>query len=110
MQEKYARVGFKFANKNTRYAGIFRTELPGCCLPVSKEDFADVASFDSQFFPSQRSKFLDCWLFQKDASALIVRSIKTEEISGYGVIRKCVKGNRLDRCLHSMDRLQRSCL
>ena len=95
MQEKYERVGFKFAHKNTRYGGIAEGKPSDRCMPVSKKDFAEVASFDSRFFPATRFTFLECWLFQKDASALMVRDKSTDAICGYGVIRKCARGHKI---------------
>ena len=95
MQEKHERVGFKFAHKNTRYGGIAEGKPSDRCMPVSKKDFAEVASFDSRFFPATRFKFLECWFFQKDASALMVRDKSTDAICSYGVIRKCARGHKI---------------
>jgi GNAT superfamily N-acetyltransferase len=96
MQEKYAREGFRFAHKNTRYAGIINDASSlNRCAPIHKADFAEVAAFDAEFFPALRNNFLNCWLFQSDATALLVREKESGTISGYGVIRKCVVGYKI---------------
>ncbi|MCW4009040.1 MAG: GNAT family N-acetyltransferase [Candidatus Bathyarchaeota archaeon] len=96
MQQKYERGGFKFAHKNTRYAGIAGgTSSRGCCLPIRRADFVEVSAFDSRFFAAPRPSFLENWLFQKDATALLVREKQTNSLSGYGVIRKCMSGHKI---------------
>ncbi len=95
MQQKYEQDGFVFAHNNTRYAGIAKGALLNRCLPIRKDDLTEVADFDSKFFPANRSKFLECWLFQKDAYSFMVRNKKSQAICGYGVIRKCFRGNKV---------------
>jgi GNAT superfamily N-acetyltransferase len=96
MQQKYERVGFKFAHKNTRYAGTAEGVMStGCCLPICRADLAEVAAFDAEFFPAPRRKFLECWLFQNNAHAFQVREKQSDRISGYGVIRKCAVGHKI---------------
>ena len=87
MQKKYEKDGFLFAHNNTRYAGIAHGERSNRCLTIRNDVFDEVATFDS--------KFLERWLFQKDANAFTVREEKSNNISGYGVIRKCFKGHKI---------------
>ncbi len=95
MQKHYEKDGFSFAHNNTRYAGIAKGTPSNRCLPIRQEDFAEVAAFDSNFFPAKRSKFLECWLFQKDAHAFMIRKEKSQNVCGYGVIRKCFTGHKI---------------
>ena len=96
MKEKYARAGFKFAHENIRYAGASQNaSASSCCLPIQKRDFDAVVSFDEKIFPASRTKFLECWLFQKDAKAFLARRKGNGDICGYGVIRKCVAGHKI---------------
>ncbi len=95
MQKKYEEQGFAFAHNNTRYAGSIKGEPSDRCLPIAKEDFEEIVAFDSKFFPAKRPRFLECWLYQKDASAFMVRENGRREILGYGVIRKCIQGHKI---------------
>jgi GNAT superfamily N-acetyltransferase len=93
MQEKYARDGYKFAYTNTRYKGKANGKFSKICKPIRSGNFEEIARFDEKFFPANRSKFLKCWLFQKDAAALMVK--ENAEVLGYGVIRKCFEGYKI---------------
>ena len=93
MQEKYKQNGFRFAYTNIRYKGIANNKFSQTCMPIRKRDFGEIASFDEKFFPANRSEFLRCWLYQKDAAALMVK--ENAEVVGYGVIRKCFEGHKI---------------
>ncbi len=95
MEKKYARFGFGFSYKSTRYTGIAKIREP-CdqCIPISCTDFDEVVFFDSRFFPAQRRRFLEGWLFQEDSQAFMMRG-NDGEICGYGVIRNCVRGHKI---------------
>jgi GNAT superfamily N-acetyltransferase len=96
MQEKYERIGFRLAYKNTRYAGVGAERPVGSvpCVSIRTGDFAEVASFDERFFFANRASFLNCWLYQNDAHAFMAKTA-TGRIQGYGVIRKCVQGHKI---------------
>lgn len=95
MQEKYEHDGFKFAHYNIRYRGTVNAKPSNLCVPIRKKDFQEIVLFDTRFFPAIRTKFLKSWLFQNDATALMLREAKTAQVLGYGVIRKCVQGHKL---------------
>ncbi len=95
MQKKYEQYGFRFAHNNIRYVGTAKGQLSGRCQPIQRGDFREIAAFDSECFTRDRSKFLDCWLFQKDAASMLSRNQETDEISGYGVIRRCMQGHKI---------------
>jgi GNAT superfamily N-acetyltransferase len=95
MREKYAHKGLKLAYSNTRYAGTAQNTPTKRCFPIEKDDFSEVAAYDLECFRFDRSRFLECWLYQKNASSMLIRSQKTDAISGYGVIRKCMEGYKI---------------
>jgi hypothetical protein len=95
LQPKYEQVGFRFAHKNIRYAGTSQTPKPCAdCLPIQNSDFPEVAAFDAKFFPAMRPRFLKVWLYQNDATALLMRA-NSGAMMGYGVIRKCAVGHKI---------------
>lgn len=94
MQEKYNNYGLKFSHGNIRYTGTAQSKPSKYCLPIEKEDFSEVTAYDLECFCFERSRFLDCWLFQKNATSMLIRN-KKDEISGYGTIRKCMKGHKI---------------
>ncbi len=94
MQKKYEQYGLKFAYNSTRYAGIAKSEPSTKGGAIKKGDFSEVAAYDNQFFPADRRRFLECWLFQEDATALLMRG-KKGGICGYGVIRRCMHGHKV---------------
>ena len=94
MQEKYEQDGFHFAHNNTRYAGVIKGKRSQRCVPIRKQDFQEVAAFDSAFFPAPRPRFLRKWLFQNDTSSQLIRN-KVGNICSYGVIRKCRVGYKI---------------
>ncbi len=97
MQSTYERHGLTYSHKNSRYAGTAKAtaKLSNHCIPISQKDLAAVAAFDAKFFSTPRPQFLECWLFQKDAHAFIIKENGTGEIVGYGVIRKCFQGHKV---------------
>jgi hypothetical protein len=74
MQQTYARHGFLFAHKNIRYGGIAKGALPDRCTAICEEDFNGVVAFDARQFSTPRPAFLSCWLFQKNARALMIKA------------------------------------
>jgi GNAT superfamily N-acetyltransferase len=94
MKEKYEDYGFKFAYNNWRFAGKADDKSSKNCMPIMREDFKEVVAYDKECFRFDRIEFLDCWLFQKDHTSMLIRDSKGE-ISGYGVIRKCFNGYKI---------------
>jgi GNAT superfamily N-acetyltransferase len=94
MQSRYEQAGFKKAYNNIRYSGTINGEKSEKCVPIKRTDLNKVTVFDAKFFPASRPSFLECWLFQKDSTALMVKD-ENGNILGYGVIRKCFKGQKV---------------
>lgn len=91
---KYERIyGFQLAWKNIRYeltvspSGQAYTGL----VPLASLPWEVVLAFDRRFFPARREKFLHLWISQPGSHALAVKS-DDGQMTGYGVIRPCVKG------------------
>ncbi|MGD6934389.1 MAG: GNAT family N-acetyltransferase [Candidatus Bathyarchaeia archaeon] len=93
MQSRYEQSGFKTAYNNTRYSGVIKSYLSDRCVSIKRADFNKVVEFDANFFPANRSNFLDCWLYQNDITALMIQD--GDKIRGYGVIRKCFQGYKI---------------
>jgi predicted N-acetyltransferase YhbS len=95
MKAKYETVGFKLAYQNLRYAGTAKPcKIDNRCLKIAAKDFDYIVNFDAHFFPVKRRVFLEAWLNQNDATSL-VRKDERGNICGYGVIRRCFRGNKI---------------
>lgn len=95
MQDKYTeKMGLRFAYRNIRWQGVAAgKEQPDL---VSSQDvpFEELLAYDTAHFPVERRVFLEKWIHQPEATAL-VKLDKDEKISGYGVIRKCYEGYKI---------------
>lgn len=91
-QENYRKSGFKLAYNNIRYEGKGGGDAPRDENLVDRENvpFAEIAAYDRQFFPEDRSDFLKSWLDRPDQFSVV--AIKDGAISGYGVLRACRTG------------------
>ncbi len=94
MEKQYADYGLKAAYNSTRYEGKADGQLSKYCKPIEHGDFKDIEAYDKSCFGFERTSFLECWLFQKDHTSMLIRNSKGE-VSGYGVIRKCFKGYKI---------------
>jgi GNAT superfamily N-acetyltransferase len=94
MKEKYAKYGLKYCYHSTRYAGTAQNNPAKQCQTITKKDFKEVAVFDKECFGFERTSFLNRWLLQKDHTSMLIRNQKNE-LCGFGVIRKCVKGYKI---------------
>jgi GNAT superfamily N-acetyltransferase len=94
-QENYKKSGFKLAYRNLRYQGGGGGEFPKpeCIIKLSEIPFADVEAYDRQFFPEERTAFLNAWLSQTDSTAL--GFMHDNKLAGLGVIRKCRNGHKI---------------
>ena len=94
MKEKYEGYGLKFSYNNYRFAGKAVDKASRNCYPIELEDFKEVVIYDKECFGFDRIEFLNCWLFQKDHTSMLIRNSRGE-ITGYGVIRKCFIGYKI---------------
>jgi len=91
----YAKSGFKLAYRHLRYAtmGGGSPSITDAIVDLIELPFAQLASYDRDFFPSARPAFLREWINQPEATALC--AVRQSEISGYGVIRPCRTGAKI---------------
>ena len=96
-QENYRKSGFVVAHRNVRYvlnAPAFASSEPDDRLvPLSGLPFEDVARYDRQFFPADRSAFLRKWIAQLGATA--IGFCEEARLLGYGVLRPCRSGFKI---------------
>ncbi len=89
-QENYKKSGFKFYYRNIRFEGVCGGSMPSMVVPLEAVSFDAIAEYDSKVFGVNRELFLKKWLHMNNALTLAV--VDGQELLGYGVIRKCLKG------------------
>ncbi len=94
-QENYKKSGFRLAYSNIRYQGISKAKTVdhSDVVKLSSNDFYKIETYDTYFFPAQRSNFLKAWINQKDNT--IMGTIQGGNLSGYGMIRPCRTGFKI---------------
>jgi hypothetical protein len=86
--------GFEPAYHNMRYEGVAGGGATHHGIaPYSPADLEDVLSYDRACFPAPRRAFLERWLAQPDAHALVNRG--DGSLKGYGMIRRARRGYRI---------------
>ena len=91
-QENYKKSGFELAYRNIRYEGVGISEQvddPNI-VPLSEVPFEKLLQYDNQMFPTSRATFLKEWI--KQPESLAAAYMNGEEMSGYGMVRKCRVG------------------
>lgn len=94
-QENYKKSGFKLAYNNARYqfkSRKFVNNNSGI-IPVSILSFDELVKYDRQFFPADRTAFLNSWI--KQPESVVLASRINNQIQGYGMIRKCRTGYKI---------------
>lgn len=94
-QENYKKSGFKLAYNNARYqfkSKKFVNNNSGIVV-VSNLSFDELVTYDRQFFPADRTAFLNCWIRQPES--VVLASKINNQIKGYGMIRKCRTGYKI---------------
>jgi GNAT superfamily N-acetyltransferase len=93
-QDNYKKSGFKLAHRNIRFAGkSAKSTLPARAISTQHIAFTDIAAYDSQFFPADRSAFLKHWIAPENSQTLVV--MENSKILGYGSIRACDRGFKI---------------
>lgn len=114
MQDYYARGGFVFSHRNIRYQGESGAKLAQQhasklrakpesheqadshstrLIPLTELPFERLLAYDRTCFPAPRPDFLRGWISQQDGLALGL--LRDGELSGYGVVRRCVEGCKI---------------
>lgn len=92
-QENYKKSGFKLAYRNIRYEGTgtaLSNENTGNIVELSTISFDQLLEYDTNLFPVSRPQFLRLWIQQPES--LAVGFVDSNELKGYGMIRKCRTG------------------
>ena len=94
-QPNYRKSGYRLAYRNIRMEGkgtgmsVENVHL----IPASEVSFDSLVKYDRQYFPAERSKFLECWIHQPESLALTY--VEKGSILGFGMIRKCRIGYKI---------------
>ncbi|MDZ8221925.1 MULTISPECIES: GNAT family N-acetyltransferase [unclassified Nostoc] len=92
-QENYKKSGFQIAYNHIRYEGVGGGVVPAGIVDLKTVPFEDLVAYDRQFFPSERSLFLQHWIEQPESTAF--GFLKNGSLAGYGVIRPAHTGFRV---------------
>lgn len=93
-QDNYKKSGFKLAHRNIRFAGkSAKNSLPTRATAAEQIAFKDIAAYDRQFFPDERSAFLKNWIAPENSRTLVI--VEDSRILGYGSIRACDRGFKI---------------
>lgn len=95
MVEKYARLGYRRAHRNTRHT--FTPQRRGSTspetVPLTQVPFGALAAYDRRHFFAPREAFLRRWIAQPGSIAL--GFVDGGRLKGYGVLRKCRSGYKI---------------
>jgi len=93
-QPNYKKSGFKLAHRNIRFKGIKGEATPTHeTVDLSQVPFHQLLEYDRKFFPADRKGFLELWISQPQTKAMGI--VETQQLKGYGVIRKCRSGYKI---------------
>jgi ribosomal protein S18 acetylase RimI-like enzyme len=93
-QDNYKKSGFELAHRNIRLAGkSAKSTLATRAIASEHIVFNDIANYDSQFFPDERSAFLKNWISPENSQTLVI--VENSRILGYGSIRACDRGFKI---------------
>ena len=93
--QNYARSGFVEAYHNLRYRGVAgsTSDIDPRVAVYTRADLDAVERYDRRCFPAPRHAFLDRWLRQPQAHALLYRD--GDGLAGYGMVRPARDGYRI---------------
>lgn len=93
-QDNYKKSGFKLVHRNIRFAGkSAKITLTTRAIASQHIEFNDIANYDSQFFPDERSAFLKNWIAPENSQTLVIT--ENSRILGYGSVRACNQGFKI---------------
>ncbi len=94
MQPTYAKWGFRFSHRDLRMESVAKKEpFSAKVTEITVKDFDAINKLDKKCFGFDRSLFLKGWLNLPRSKFYKYR--KGNEVKGYGVVRKCVKGYKI---------------
>jgi len=93
MQDKYARLGFRFAHRNVRYHGVCEGERRRGIVDLALVPFHVLSAYDRLHFPAPRTAFLKRWIDRPGGAAL--GFVEAGRLCGYAVLRPCRSGFKI---------------
>jgi GNAT superfamily N-acetyltransferase len=94
-QPNYIKSGFRFAHRNIRFGGVASggNVLDPHLSMVNVSGASDaIVTYDRQFFPSERERFLRAWIAPPHRT---LAYFDGTTILGYGTIRACREGHKI---------------
>jgi len=99
-QANYQKSGFQLAYANVRFQGEVDlvnadkpNKLKGAVVPLGTVPLSSLFTYENAFFPADRTAFVQAWVEQDDANALVY--VDEGSVQGYGVIRQCQTGYKI---------------
>jgi GNAT superfamily N-acetyltransferase len=94
-QANYRKSGFKYTYCNIRFMSISQASSldSSGVVPINTVSLEVINRYDQRFFPAHRQNFLEYWTKMPDAKGVAV--VEGEQITGYGVMRKCLEGYKI---------------
>ena len=93
----YRKAGFFKTHRSFRFGGnpgfTSIDDNSDDLVEIDAEHITAIKTYDREFFPSSRERFLDAWL--SASGHLGVAAVTNGDISGYGVIRPCREGHKI---------------
>lgn len=98
-RERYRSAGFRFSHRTIRYEAVgiaAEAVVPGV-VPAATLPFERLAAYDRRCFPGARERILRAWFGAPDSLALAVA--EEGAARGYGIVRRCRTGARVEPLL-----------
>ncbi len=94
-QDNYKKSGFNLAHRNIRYAGKSpaHTKAAPHVVEAGNLDFNTIAAYDREFFPEERTAFLQHWISPENSNTLAI--VEKDQVLGLGSIRACDVGYKI---------------
>lgn len=100
-QENYKKSGFRLFYNNIRFGGKVEGRAADGLTPIGDIPFQALLAYDTSIFGINRENFLRRWIEMPSAYGLA--KVVGNQVVGYGVIRRCVKGHKIGP-LYAADR------
>lgn len=103
-QEAYRKSGFTHAHANIRHGGQAQCTAPSDprLTAVSPVHVPLIVDYDARFVPARREAFLREWLKEQETRQSVAL-LQGTKITGYGTIRACREGFKIDPLFSDTD-------
>src|SRR5262249_61814330 len=94
MEPFYARGGFAPAGVDVRHEGVGAPASVSSAIVDARDVSLDaLVAYDAAHFPARRAPFLERWIAQPGARALV--SVDGGDLQGFGLARPCRLGGKI---------------